>query len=625
MCGIAGYVLKNQCIENDRVISEMTRSMLHRGPDDGGVEMLGWNHDYKNIAIGHRRLNIIDLSFNSHQPMVNERGNIWVIFNGEIFNYIEIRNKLQSKGVVFKSSGDTEVVIKAYEEWGESCFSHFNGMWGIAIIDVSKKKVILSRDRFGEKPLYYYISDNVLVFGSEIKSILKHPDVSARPNYRKIYRNIALWHGLVDYGEETYFEDIYEVPKSSYMKFDAELNCKTEKYWELQSNNLIDITDDEAIKRYKELLFDSVGIRLRSDVPIGCMLSGGMDSTSTAAIASNVFGKKISTFSVITGDEKGVYDESEYIDAVVNDISSDHHYLKVRPQSNELFNVVNEMLNKYDEPICTVTWYTLYLVDKLIHEKGLKVVLTGMNSDEINGGYWDHFHYNFYDMLVSGDIKGFDHEYSMWKKHYCREDEEVYKSIAKVDNIRNNNLNELNYFIDYSKVFTSSFLSNYKNSHIPSYDCANMYTNKMRTDLDRGISVMTKPEDRNTMAHSIESRSAFYDYRLAEFTYSLPNKFRIRDGVGKWLLRESMKGILPDKVINRKEKVGLNAPADMWYRTTNKNDIYQIVNSERFKKRKIYDVDQVVKVIDDHMYDKNHYQFIWQLINTEYWFRNYID
>ena len=136
---------------------------------------------------------------------------------------------------------------------------------------------------------------------------------------------------------------------------------------------------------------------------------------------------------------------------------------------------------------------------------------------------------------------------------------------------------------------------------------------------------MTKPEDRNTMAHSIESRSAFYDYRLAEFTYSLPNKFRIRDGVGKWLLRESMKGILPDKVINRKEKVGLNAPADMWYRTTNKNDIYQIVNSERFKKRKIYDVDQVVKVIDDHMYDKNHYQFIWQLINTEYWFRNYID
>jgi len=410
------------------------------------------------------------------------------------------------------------------------------------------------------------------------------------------------------------------------MRIDSNLNYSIEEYWTLQSGDQpIELSDNDALSKYKEILFDSVGIRLRSDVPIGCMLSGGMDSTSTAVIASEIYGEKISTFSVITGAEKGIYDESEYIDSVVKKINSDHYYIKINPESNELFHVVDEMLSKYDEPICTVTWYALYLVDKLIHENGIKVVLTGMNSDEVNGGYWDHFHYNFYDLIVGGDIKTFNHEYKMWKNNYNRPDSEVEESLAKIDKIRGDNMFEASTFMEYSRAFNKDFVDKYHNVNIPIYDSNSMYIQKMRTDLDRGIHVMTKPEDRNTMAFSIESRSAFYDYRLSEFTYRLPNKFRIRNGVGKWLLRESMKGLLPEKVRTRNEKVGLNAPSDQWFRVTNKNDIYNLINSDAFIKRGIYNVNAVNEIFNSHLSGENHYQFLWQLINTELWFRKFID
>lgn len=621
MCGIVGFLSKHKVENPFDVLTCMTDTIRHRGPNDSGV--FADSFASLSVGLGHRRLSIIDLSSHSHQPMVCD--DVAIVFNGEIYNYIELREELKTYGHTFDSMGDTEVVIKAYRQWGNKCFERFNGMWGLAIYDKKGQKFVLSRDRFGKKPLYYYKTDDVFVFGSEIKAIFANQNTQKIPNFEKIYRYIAGNYRYVDIDDFSFFGNIFSVPKGTYMEIDGCMSVEIKKYWELSENKIDLSTKQESslIDDFRGIFIDSVKLRLRSDVPVGCMLSGGMDSTSVTSVAYKVLKTPIYTFSGITGEEKGIYDESEYIEEIVRDSGAEHLYIK--PEPSELFDVISEMLNYHDEPICTVTWYILYQIAKKIKEKKVPVILNGHGGDEMVAGYWDHYHYNFFDMETDGDFDGLDYEQKMWLKNHDRKIAEICQTREYVKKLANGEVSETSKFIDYSDCFLGDFVSKYKKGTELFSSFEKTLTKRLHKELlYEGVPAIIKPEDRNTMASSIESRSPMLDYRLAEFCFSLPNKYKIRDGVGKWILREAMRDILPEKVRTRKDKAGLIAPADRWFRTENKDQIRELINSDFVKELGFFDVCRLNEIFDEHLSGvKNHQMFIWQLINLVLWYKKF--
>ncbi|MBL7129801.1 MAG: asparagine synthase (glutamine-hydrolyzing) [Candidatus Omnitrophica bacterium] len=625
MCGIAGFiVLRKTDFDLSLTIQNMANSMAHRGPDDRGYLVLPYG-EQKNksyVALGHRRLKIIDLSQRAHQPMSNFSEKIFISYNGEIYNYIELREELIQKGYNFASRSDTEVVLKAYEEWGTACFKKFNGMWAMAIFDKEKRRIILSRGRFGQKPLYYYKTEKELIFASEIKALLKYPAIIKKPNYEKIFRYIAYNYRYIDIDDSSYFENIYQVPKGSYLEIDEFLNIKESSYWELNPG-FMQVSDKKAVRGFKDIFIDAVRLRLRSDVPVGCMLSGGMDSTSITCVAYKVLKKPIVTFSGISGEEKGVYDESGYINSVIKETNAKFHY--IRPDPADIFETIKAMLYYHDEPVCTVTWYSLYLIAKKVAKEKIPVILNGHSGDELLAGYWDHYHYNFYDLEINGDIGSLEYERKCWENNHKRDIFEIEKSREYIEKLTNNEVSGMNRFPDYSGCFKDEISSKYQRDIHFSTSSKSLLANRLYLELlFETIPPSLRPEDRNTMSQSLESRSPFLDYRLVEYCFSLPNKFKIRNGLGKWVLREAMKGILPEDVRTRKDKAGFISPADEWFRTINRKQVYDLINSESFKNRGIFNIKAINELFEQHLKkEKNHQMLLWQIINIELWFKRF--
>lgn len=631
MCGITGFIGKER-YDHKAVIEEMTDVLRHRGPDDRGSLIMSFDDDMKrdHVVFGHRRLKIIDLSQKAHQPMSNASNTISVVYNGEIYNYLEIKSELVKKGSSFFSASDTEVILKAYETWGAKCFEKFNGMWALAIYDKGKNKIILSRDRFGKKPLFYYKTKNEFIFASEIKALLKHPLVVREPNYDKVFRYLAMNYRYVDFDNSSFFKNIKQVPRSSFMEIGRNLETKTETYWELPLSGcerLNNLSDTEAIDQFKHLFTDSVRLRLRSDVPVGSMLSGGLDSTSIACVSYKVLKRPITTFSGITGDLKNVYDESEFIDSVIKEVNANFHY--IRPNPEDIFNTVDEMLSFHDEPICTVTWYNLYLIVKKIKESNIPVILNGHGGDELLAGYWYHYHYYFHDLEMDGNEELLKNEQLAWKNNHKRDPKELEETNIFLKRLFNHKAKETDRFPDYSDCLNEQVRAKYQASKdirlFKPFD--HLLSRILYSEMIyETIPVTLKPEDRNSMSQSIESRSPFLDYRLVEFCFSLPNRFKIRNGLGKWLLREAMAGILPENVRTRKDKAGFIAPADMWFRTINKKQLSDLIGSESLRKRDLFDVGRLNEIFDEHQRGvKNHQMFLWQLLNIELWFRRFFD
>lgn len=609
-------------------IREMTDSMSHRGPDDRGCVVLAYDNrnNSGHIVFGHRRLKIIDLTSGGHQPMFSQNRELCIIYNGEVYNYLELKDELSGKGYKFKTTSDTEIILKSYEEWGTECFRKFNGMWAIAIFDKERRKVILSRDRFGKKPLYYYKNANEFVFASEIKALLRYPGIKKSPNYGKIFRYLSTNYRYVDIDNESYFENIFQVPKSSFLEINENLDSNITQYWKLNIDESRNDKDErEVVRQFKDLLIDSVRLRLRSDVPVGCMLSGGLDSTSIACIAYKILKQPIITFSGITGDKKKVYDESDYINKVIKDIDADFHY--IRPDPANIFTTVNEMLGFHDEPVCTVTWYSLYLIAKKVRNENTPVLLNGHGGDELTAGYWDYFHYNFYDLKnkkLNGDLR---HEIEDWKHNHGRDPSEISKYEDYITRLRRGRIPAKSRFADYSDIFHDEIIEKYAKDIKLEQPGASMLNKRLYSDLMyETIPPALRAEDRNTMAYSIESRSPWLDYRLAEYCFSLPAKYKIRNGLGKWIVRESMKGILPEEVRMRKDKSGFIAPADEWFRTTNKNQLNDLIHSDSLGKRNLFRIDKIKMIFNEHLERRiNHQMFFWQLINLELWFRRFFD
>ncbi len=623
MCGIAGFIARGQ--QPEKMIDQMTDALQHRGPDDRGVYTDAFGSGF-NIALGHRRLTIIDLTKKGHQPMQSANGDIVLSYNGEVYNYLELREELKAAGYTFDSDSDTEVVLKAYQHWSTDCFARFNGMWGLAIYDRDQERVILSRGRFGQKPLYYSRGEDYFVFASEPKAIFASGQVERQPNYEKIYRYLSGNYRYVDIDDQSFFADVYQVPKASYMVIDSNLNVTTHKYWSLETQSIDEtLTDDDAVKTYRELFVDAVRLRLRSDVPVGCMLSGGLDSTAITAVAYKVLNNDITTFSGVTGEDKGVYDESEYIDAVIEATDANYHYIK--PDPADIVETVKEMMQYHDEPISTVTWYSLYLIAQQVAREDIPVILNGHGGDELLGGYWDHYHYHFADLEESGQTDQRQREIEGWQSNHGRNPEEIPMWRQRVTDYGNETDSGMSKFADYSSCFTPEFAETYRRDIrvVPLY--RPLLQNRMESELFyETLPASLRPEDRNTMAFSLESRSPFLDYRLVEFCFTLPSHMKIRGGLGKWIHREAMKDILPESVRTRMDKAGFIAPADEWFRTVNKEQIQAMINAPAFEQRGIYNVDRVREIFDEHVrQEQNHHMFLWQLINLEIWFNQFFD
>lgn len=606
MCGIAGIINFNNKPVKEENIRLMMQKMKHRGPDDEGVFI------NNNVGLGFVRLSILDLSSAGHQPMFSHDERYVIIYNGEVYNYIEIRDELKSI-YKFRTRTDTEVILAAYQEWGEKCLDRFNGMFSFVIYDTIKKEIFGARDRYGIKPFYYYIDKEKFIFASEIKSIL--PFVKREANDKIIHD--YLLYNRTDHTEETFFKDIKKLQHGSRFKINHN-NINIHKWY-----NLLDkVTQNKFLSpvQYRELFKDSLKLRLRADVPVGVSLSGGIDSSSIVASLINDFNLyDLNTFSAIYGKDEPT-DESDFIDEFKKIIKNMHY---TTPNADTFFNDFEGFIEAHNEPVPDTGPYIQFKVMELA-SKYVTVTLDGQGADEQLAGY--HYFFGSYYIELIKQIK-------------------LVKFIG--ENIqylrKHKSTNALKYFTYYllpaqfqnkisSKIFPSIH-QDFIKSNTESHSINNMLLNpKNLTDsliqhFEYKLEHLLRWEDLNAMHFSIESRVPFLDYRLVEATLSTPSYQKINDGETKHILREALKDILPNKITKRKDKKGFSNPRDKWFRTEKfKNYIVELINSDSFKNRGYFD-----SIIANVQYKKHLKgkvdisKEIWKWINLEIWFRKFID
>ena len=649
MCGITGIYCANHERVNLRDLESMTDILQHRGPNDKGFLLaktmtakvlqspkIGLLKSFleKNrpdLGMGHQRLSIIDLSDAGHQPMCNEDESIWIVYNGEIYNYLEIRRELEPLGHHFKSQTDTEVIIHAYEEWGTDCLNHFNGMWAFAILDLKKKRFFCSRDRAGVKPFYYIFDGAQFCFASEVKAFLQIGNFSIEPNEQIVAD--YLFSGLLDHTHETFFKNIYQLRPGEYLLFeDKKLTIRS--YWDIETNEIHFSRDDDYAERFYELLKDSIRLRLRTDVPIGSCLSGGLDSSSIVCLANQLMfngqnidpklvGERQKTFSSCF--ENPAYDERKFIEIVIRRTGVEKNY--VFPNPEDLFTDLNRLIWHQDEPFGSTSIYAQWRVMGLAKERGVIVLLDGQGGDELLAGYLPSFYFLFSQLLKRAEIWHLIKEiYRFRKNQQHLPNQFAIKILAAI-------------LPTWIKPLAHKWLrgstewaeEGFQEKYFRRFPRPVKFDNDLNNYLYQIFRYTTLPgllhyEDRNSMAYSIETRLPFLDYRLVEFVFGLPLDQKITGGMTKVVLRKAMKDILPEEVRNRRDKMGFVTPEDIWFRTIMKNQIQGIISSKSFAERGYFDVNKVKKAFDEHCKGKvNISSTIWRWVNLELWLRTFFD
>lgn len=632
MCGIAGvYSFLGEKKVSRQIIEQMTNAIEFRGPDQSGVETfylgeritkgLGAENKLVTTGLGHRRLSIIDISEHGSQPMSYLNEAYWIVFNGEIYNYLELALELKSLGHEFLTKTDTEVALAAYVEWGDECFRRFNGMWAISIFDVAKNEMILSRDRLGKKPLYLYQDATLIAFASQPKALFASQLICKEINIEKCKLYAGGHYRLVDSIDDSYFLNINQLPPGEVRRYSVDGEIYKKQYWDL--SKLSEIPAREAyedayyINKFKDIFSDAVRIRMRSDVPVAAMLSGGLDSGSIVATAKNL-GFNLKTYSSVAGT--GEFDESEYIDEMVSELNLSHQY--IYPESEDLIHDLNTMLKFHDEPVCTITWFSLFKVAQKIAKDGIKVVLTGHGGDELLGGYWDHYHYLWHDTRKQkGDPSA---EIENWKINHGRDDAEITIQSDYIDSIDSGRDVEFKKYTNYEYAIHDGIkLGKDRRGLKESYLFSSQLNRRLYLELiSETVPATLRAEDRNMMAFSMENRCPFLDHRLIEFCYSLPDKYKISKGLGKMILREAMRGVLPSKVRMRTDKTGHNVPADKWWRQPHMIMVFEkLFKIDNVINTKVYKIEIVKSLYAEHLAGNNHSMFLWQYLNLQLWFQ----
>lgn len=548
MCGICGiYDLKSGQDNKKELLHKMNTAQAHRGPDDQGIYIEG------PVALGHVRLSIIDLSAAGHQPM-NYKDRYCLTYNGEIYNYIELREELSRAGYSFKTKTDTEVVLAAYDCWGEECQKRFNGFWAFALYDKQTRKLFLSRDRYGVKPLYYTNSPGYFIFASEIKALLQDEHIPRRANDATVFDYLV--NGFVDCTDETFFEGIYRLPAGHSMSLENDGRQEIRQYYQLNyKEELAGRVDRNLVKSFRRLFQSSVKLRLRADVPVGSCLSGGLDSSAIVCESSRQLrkqgaGKDQKTFSsCYRGD---VNDERVFIEAVVKETGVDAHY--TYPDGDSLYEDLDHLIYTQDEPFVSTSMYASYCVMKLAHENDIKVLLDGQGADEILCGYRKARVYYIRQLIKAGRIREAAKEI-LYYLPYMRKGKNMSLRAE---------WNMIRQFL--GKTSSKDIRHRYLEKSFSGRSLRNSYEDNERfllNDFDKVVlPALLRYVDRNSMAFSIEDRLPFLDYRLVEFAMGLPLNAKIHNGFSKAIMRRALD--MPKKVRKRKDKIGFYTPENSW-------------------------------------------------------------
>ena len=602
MCGIAGIYSVSDGVSKES-LEIMSKRLEHRGPDGCGIKI------FDKCGLVHRRLSIIDLSDNASQPMCNEDETIWLVFNGEIYNYPELRAILIERGHTFRSETDSEVIIHSYEEWGPDCTKKFNGMWAFALYDTKTGKLFCSRDRFGVKPFYYTYSNGDFFFASEIKALAALPDIGKKPCDEKL--NEYLIGGTLDTDEKTMFEGILQLRPATNMLINGTEDPVFEKYWSLKVSPAISFTDskygdEKAAAEFLDLLRDSVRLRLRSDVPVGTCLSGGLDSSTITVLINDIIrsenvssvGERQNTFSACYSDPR--FDESTFMDCVIDASGVSAH--KTYPKPEEILSDIERLIYVQDEPFNSLSTYSQYRVMKLAGDH-VKVILDGQGADEQLAGYLGY---------QAAYIKSL-------KRSPVRMLSEIFGSI------RHHGLFFLNAIIQLNlrKKRRSFIRSDAKAMNRYGGTLDEVLQNEI---LNSNLQALLHYEDRNSMAFSIESRVPFLDYRFAEYVASLPLNQKIRGGVTKYVLRNAIRGIVPEKIRNRMDKMGFVTPEEVWMGDNLYEFASKVFDSDSFHQRKYWYADKVKDEFNRYHLGKAGYSpEFWRVLCAELWLRLFFD
>lgn len=582
MCGfVFAFDFEQHKRVNTNVVKNMISELNHRGPDDEGVAIV--DNDFNclkfldsstdiltsNIIFGHKRLSIQDLSSKGRQPMVSDDNNYAIIFNGEIYNFPEIREELENLGHVFTSSSDTEVILKSFKEFGKDCVKKFNGMWAFIIYDFQRKKLFFSRDRFGKKPLYFTKYDGIIYFSSEANSFKHIPNFKFEPDLDYIKNYIK--KGCSEWKKNTPFKNIYRFDISSNSEIDVKNfdgNIVCEKYWELAVNKSYENFHESKAKKYAEkyyeLLYDAVRIRLRSDVEVGSALSGGLDSASIVYLINQILSDqkkqhKQATFSTVYNSPDVKYcDETPFIDKVVSNLNVKSHFItpNVNDIVDEHMKAIKSMEFLFDGTAMS-GWHTY----KLTKSKNIKVTIDGQGADEQLGGYLHYFH----SYIGSSSI------FTIFNKmYYC----------FKIPGSRNFVLRGFILkilSIIIGKKNTESLLKKF------GINFTFNLNETLAIQFQQSLVNLLYNADRQSMAHSVESRLPFMDYRLVEFLFSVPACYKIHNGWTKYIARMAFDNKLPNEVCWRKDKMGWPVPEEVWFsKDLNKWFNKQLKNNSHF-------------------------------------------
>ena len=621
MCGICGIYQFDTTPISESLIQRMNDSLKHRGPDGEGHYIQG------HVGLGHRRLSIIDLSEKGKQPMSNENEDIWITYNGEIYNYIELRKELIKKGHNFKSETDTEVIIHAYEEYGTECLNKLNGMFAFALYDKRGDVLFCARDRYGIKPFYYYINNEKVIFASEIKAILQDPSIHREQNDKMIYDYLVF--NRYDHCEETFFKNIYRLPPSHFLIIKNN-EMEKKKWW----NTTIQYSKRDRpsnINCFRSIFKDSVRLRLRSDVPVGSCLSGGLDSTSIVCTICELIKNKgnFQTFSAVY-DKEWEKDESEYIEEVAEKTNTKKNY--TYPDENALLNDLYEFVYHQEEPFGHTSFFAQWMVMKLAHKNGTKVLLDGQGADELLAGYMYMFGYHFYELFKNKEyLKVLKEVVQYYKNHNDVSGILLFFFLITPKSLQKQIVFRVNVgsTITLRKWISKDFCNAHerKSSLLENFVNAKTLDEALQKHIVYKLEHLLRCEDKNSMAFSIETRLPFLDYRLVDFMFTVPSHLKIDNGTTKVILREAMKDTIPKKIADRQSKFGFETKEEDWFRTDAfKELILEITNSQSFPDRPYYNIEEVKNEVQKFLNgNKSISRTIWRWLNLELWFRIFID
>ena len=634
MCGITGICDLTGALDLKQEAKRMNDILYHRGPDGDGF------YFNDRLCLGHRRLSIIDLSTGS-QPMANSDQSLWISFNGEIYNFQKLKSELQQLGYFFQTKSDTEVILYAYEQWGEKCLDKLRGMFAFCIWDKKRQQLFLARDRLGKKPIYYYKTGRRFFFASELKAILQVTGMQREMNLKAL-SEYFIYHYIPS--PHTIFENIKKLPPAHCMtvkiksddRLSSRLEFKVYRYWELSFNSDIGMSLDDTIGQLEELLIEAVKIRLVSDVPLGAFLSGGIDSSAIVALMSRIQGQKIKTFSIGFSETKK--SEIEYARIIAEKYNTDHHEMIVDPDA---IDILPKLAWQFDEPFADSSAMPTYYVSKIAREN-VTVILSGDGGDEAFAGYSRYAHYKkfswiekmpaWFRKIVFGNLADFLPE--------------GFRGKGSLYNLSRNSLERYgevvtfaprNFIADlFSPNLYSQLPKQYQSGseHYGEYFGQYFYKDEQLDPLSRLMyldintylpeDILTKV-DRTSMLCSLETRAPLLDHKLLEFLATVPSHYKIQNNEKKFILKKVMEKYLPSKILYR-PKMGFDLPVSEWFKSDFNVFFYDTLFSKKCRDRGYFDHNLIHKIFETHQ--KRGFDLsanLWSLLFFEIWCQNWLD